>query len=119
MFNIGFSELIIILLVALIFVGPKDLPKVGAFLGRSVRKFKGWIAEFKDETGLGDMETEYKATVADLNKTIREADPTKEIREAEKEIRQAGKELESAVRDAEHEVADAAREAKGDSSIPE
>ena len=38
MFNIGFSELVVILLVALIFVGPKDLPKIGAFLGRSVRK---------------------------------------------------------------------------------
>lgn len=119
MFNIGFSELVVILLVALIFVGPKDLPKIGAFLGRSVRKLKGWIAEFKDETGLGEMETEYKATVADLNKTLREADPTKEIRQAEKEIRDAGKELESAVRDAEREVADAAREAEKDSSVPQ
>ena len=28
MFNIGFSELILILLVAFVIVGPKDLPKV-------------------------------------------------------------------------------------------
>lgn len=30
MFNIGFSELILILLVAFVIVGPKDLPKVRA-----------------------------------------------------------------------------------------
>ena len=37
MFNIGFSELILILLVAFVIVGPKDLPRVARALGRGVR----------------------------------------------------------------------------------
>ena len=32
MFNIGFSELILILLVAFVIVGPRDLPKVARAL---------------------------------------------------------------------------------------
>ena len=34
MFNIGFSELILILLVAFVIVGPKDLPKVARWIAR-------------------------------------------------------------------------------------
>ena len=40
MFNIGPMELIVILLVALIVVGPKKLPEVGKTIGRSLREFK-------------------------------------------------------------------------------
>jgi len=40
MFNIGFSELIVILLVAFVIVGPKDLPKIARSLGRAVRTVK-------------------------------------------------------------------------------
>lgn len=38
MFNIGFSELLLVLLVAFLVVGPKDLPKVARWLGRTVKK---------------------------------------------------------------------------------
>ena len=38
MFNIGFSELLLVLLVAFLVVGPKDLPKVARWLGRAVKK---------------------------------------------------------------------------------
>jgi len=34
MLNIGFSELLVILLVALIVLGPEKLPELGRFLGR-------------------------------------------------------------------------------------
>ena len=33
MFNIGFSELIVVLLIAFLVVGPKDLPKVASLAG--------------------------------------------------------------------------------------
>ena len=38
MFNIGFEELILILLVAFVIVGPKDLPKVARAIGRFVKR---------------------------------------------------------------------------------
>ena len=46
MFNIGFSELILILLVACVIVGPQDMPTVARALGRGVRSVKRLIVEF-------------------------------------------------------------------------
>jgi TatA/E family protein of Tat protein translocase len=39
-FNIGPTELIVIMLVALLVVGPKRLPEVGKTIGRSLREFR-------------------------------------------------------------------------------
>ena len=52
MFNIGFSELLIILLIAFLVVGPKDLPKVARALARFIRFLKTKWAEFLEETEL-------------------------------------------------------------------
>ena len=38
--NIGPTELIIVLVIALIVLGPKRLPEVGKSLGRGMREFK-------------------------------------------------------------------------------
>jgi sec-independent protein translocase protein TatA len=40
MFNIGPMELIVILLVALLIVGPKRLPEVGRSIGKSLRELR-------------------------------------------------------------------------------
>ena len=42
-FNIGAPELIIILAIALIVLGPKKLPEVGRSLGNGMREFKDSI----------------------------------------------------------------------------
>lgn len=42
--NVGPMELIIVLVVALLIIGPKKLPDVGRSVGRSIREFKGSIA---------------------------------------------------------------------------
>jgi sec-independent protein translocase protein TatA len=39
-FNIGFPELIIVLVIALIVLGPKKLPDFGRSLGNGIREFK-------------------------------------------------------------------------------
>ena len=40
MFGIGFQELIIVLVIALVIFGGKKLPEVGAGLGKAIREFK-------------------------------------------------------------------------------
>ena len=42
--NVGPLELAIVLIVALIILGPKKLPDMGRSLGRSMREFKGAIS---------------------------------------------------------------------------
>ena len=105
MFNIGFSELILILLVAFVVVGPKDLPKVAAALGRGVRYVKRLVKEFQDESGLGEAVDEFKKTSRDLEKTFRENDPSAELKQAKKDV-------ESAVRSTEETAKAAFREDK-------
>jgi len=40
MFNIGFPEVLLILVVALLVFGPSKLPSVGKSLGQALREFK-------------------------------------------------------------------------------
>ena len=42
--NIGPMELIIVLIIALVVIGPKRLPEVGKSLGRGMREFKESIS---------------------------------------------------------------------------
>ena len=48
MFNIGTPELIIILVVALIILGPRRLPELARSLGRSLREFQKAAEDVKD-----------------------------------------------------------------------
>ena len=107
-FNIGFSELILVLLIAFLVVGPKDLPKVARWLGRMVRKMRLMIREVKKETGWDDLEKEYRDTRADVRETVSglkkdldvtaemkdaAGDLTKSVKEVETELRQTGRQI--------------------------
>ncbi|MGI8623629.1 MAG: Sec-independent protein translocase subunit TatA/TatB [Solirubrobacteraceae bacterium] len=41
--NIGIPEMLIVLVIALVILGPKKLPDAGRSLGRGIREFKGAI----------------------------------------------------------------------------
>ena len=47
-FNIGFPELVIVLVIALIVLGPKKLPDFGRSLGNGIREFKDSISGGSD-----------------------------------------------------------------------
>lgn len=53
MLNIGPMELILVLLVALIFVGPKKLPEMGRTIGRSLRELRKAQDEVRQSLDLG------------------------------------------------------------------
>ncbi len=46
---LGWSELLIILFLVLIFFGPRRLPDVAEAIGRSIRKFKKASREIREE----------------------------------------------------------------------
>ena len=47
--NIGAPELIVILVIALLVLGPKKLPEVGRSVGRGMREFKESLSGGNDE----------------------------------------------------------------------
>jgi Tat protein translocase TatB subunit len=61
MTNIGGSELLIVLVLALILLGPRRLPEVGEALGRTLRRFRSASNELRDEIDvLGESDAERK-----------------------------------------------------------
>jgi sec-independent protein translocase protein TatA len=46
--NLGFTEIMVILLVVLLLFGAKRLPEVGASIGKGIREFKRSITETQD-----------------------------------------------------------------------
>ncbi|MEP2030052.1 MAG: Sec-independent protein translocase protein TatB [Paracoccaceae bacterium] len=74
MFDLGWTELLVIGVVALIVVGPKDLPVLFRNVGRFVGKAKGMAREFSsamnqaaDESGVKDVASGLKAATNPLN----------------------------------------------------
>ena len=86
MFNIGFAELILVLLIAFLVVGPKDLPKVARWLGRLVKKARQLIREVKQEVGWDELTEETQSIRQDIDQTVKESDITADLRAASKEF---------------------------------
>jgi sec-independent protein translocase protein TatA len=49
-FNIGAPELIVILVIALLVIGPGKLPDVGSALGKSIREFRKASSDVQEST---------------------------------------------------------------------
>lgn len=111
MFHIGFSELIVVLLIAFLVVGPRDLPKVARWLGRMVKKLRKMISEIKRETGWDDLEKEFKDTQVEIDSELKalkeDADVTADLREASNELDQSLKGVRQGLESAERALRDA------------
>ncbi len=66
MFDIGWGELLLIGIVALIFIGPKELPTVLRTLGQWMAKLRRMAAEFQNQF----HEAMREAELADLKKQV-------------------------------------------------
>lgn len=58
MFNVGFQEIILVLIVALVIFGPAKLPDIGRSIGKS-------ISEFKSATSLEATNQQAQKTTVD------------------------------------------------------
>lgn len=89
MFDIGFSELLVIAVVALLVLGPERLPKAARFAGLWVRKARAqWYSvksEFEREMAADEMKRSLGNPVQDLRR----------------EVEDVGKDLSGSVRDVE------------------
>ncbi len=70
MFNIGFSEALLIFFVALVVLGPERLPEVGRFLARLSLEFRKAIYELKKELEVEELEKEVEEAKEEAKKIL-------------------------------------------------
>ena len=112
MFDLGWTELLVIGIVALIVVGPKDLPVLFRNVGRFMGKARGMAREFSramndaaDESGMRDVAKTFKSAtnpvssamdgVKDAAKSMTNLDPDSETGKLAKERDEAKKKIEA------------------------
>lgn len=89
MFGITWSEMAVIAVVALILIGPKDLPVVLRSLGKWItaargmaREFQGHVDDLVRESGLDEVRKNIRENTADtLNDLANHVDPDRSLRE--------------------------------------
>ncbi len=71
MFGIGMPEMILILAVALIVIGPKKLPDLAKSLGKAMGEFKKATRDLKDSIQIDDEIKDMKRTFDELDDDIK------------------------------------------------
>lgn len=61
-FNIGPGELLLVLAIALLVIGPGRLPDVGAALGKSLREFRKATSEVQEAVSIQPRPNELRPT---------------------------------------------------------
>ncbi|GAA4180016.1 Sec-independent protein translocase protein TatB [Shinella granuli] len=92
MLDVGWTEILVIAIVLIIVVGPKDLPQMLRTFGRMMSKMRGMASDFRQQFD----EALREADLEDVKKTIGEAqklNPLNTIREAVNPLRQMGDEI--------------------------
>ena len=72
MFGLGFGEIIVILFLALIFIGPKKLPQLARGLGRGLREFQKAKGDLLTE--MNRVEEPVKDAVESTRTTLRKTE---------------------------------------------
>jgi sec-independent protein translocase protein TatB len=106
MFDIGFWEILVILVVALLVVGPDRLPGLAREVGLWVRKIRGFVTSVR-----ADIEQEFQAE--ELRKLLNEQN--KEISQLKDMMRETEQELRSEVEETSYLVKSIESEVKDDS----
>jgi len=80
MFNIGMGELLFIVLLALVVVGPERLPKIMREFGRIVRQIRLVVNEFTSQFG-DELQTfqELQQPIQELQQLANDINPVKQV----------------------------------------
>ncbi|MDF1593843.1 MAG: twin-arginine translocase TatA/TatE family subunit [Desulfobacterales bacterium] len=73
MFGIGMPEMLLILAIALIVIGPKKLPDLAKSIGRAFGEFKRATSELKQSIDINDDLHDVKRTFDDIDSDVRES----------------------------------------------
>lgn len=101
--RIGWGELVIILIIALIVLGPEKLPQAGRALGKAVRGVKKYIHEATQELEAFDELKDIKEDVEGIQKDLKsmgrnlEKSVSEDMEAVEQDVKAAGEEIKTAV----------------------
>ena len=97
MFDISWTEFLLIGVVALIVIGPKELPTVLRTLGQWTRRLRSMASDFQSQFQEAMREAEMsdlKKQVDDIARDVKNYDPLKEVRS---EVETAGQDIQTAL----------------------
>ena len=94
MFDIGFSEIVVIAVVALIVIGPERLPKAARTLGHLFGRLQRYVADVK----------------ADINREMQ----LEELKKLQQEVRSAASEIETSVNTAARDIETGVRDVESE-----
>jgi sec-independent protein translocase protein TatB len=97
MFDISWTEFLLIGVVALVVIGPKELPTVMRTMGQWTRKVRTMAAEFQGQFQEAMREAEMadlKKQVDDIAQDVKNYNPLKEVRS---DLEAAGKDIQSSL----------------------
>jgi len=80
LFDIGWTEMLVVAVVAIIFVGPKDLPAMLRTFGKTARKIRAMAGDFQRQFDDALKEAELDGVKDSIN-SVRNLDPTKQIKD--------------------------------------
>ena len=92
MFDIGWTEMMVVAVVAILFVGPKELPGMLRTFGRSIKKLRSMAGDFQKQFDDALKDAELDGVKDTLNE-VRNLNPAKKIKDHLNPIKQ---ELDSA-----------------------
>jgi sec-independent protein translocase protein TatB len=72
MFGLGPAELIVILVIALLVLGPSRIPEAASSLGKAIRSFRRATRELRDQI---DIDDEVRRPFEDLRSALRDEPP--------------------------------------------
>lgn len=75
--NLGMTEILIILLVALLLFGPRKLPELGRSLGQSIREFQRGAKSIREEFEKAADVKEFKEIKEELAKPLETKEESK------------------------------------------
>jgi sec-independent protein translocase protein TatB len=93
MFDIGWSEILVIGIVALVVIGPKELPGVVRMVAQNIGKLRRMAADFQNQFNDAMREMELADLKKDAEKLISDATSSASL----DEVKQAGDEIKKAV----------------------
>ena len=99
MFDIGFSELMVIALVALIVIGPERLPKVARTAGHLLGRLQRYVNDVK----------------ADINREMQ----LEELRKLQQQVEQSARDVETSIHKEVSSVEDSMNKAAAELAAPE